>query len=137
MPKPTAGMIELTLWVHVDDAAALIEAGKRSVARDDHPTWQVGQPSPPADDPHGIIDSPAQAMVDLLMEALVRCFGYNAATALVDKVAGIADLEWSVKTWVEGAHSGYPRSDGHGGVVWACCGSTIGPPCGHRTAEPG
>lgn len=136
MTQPTTGVVELTLRVDVSDAAALIEAGQRSIARDDHPTWEVGQPSPAAADPDGIIDSPAQAMVDLLLEGLVRCFGYNGTTALVDQVAGIADLAWTVKSWVEGADGSYPRGDGHGGLVWACCRSTIGPPCGHRTADP-
>jgi hypothetical protein len=27
----------------------------------------------------------------------------------------------------------WPRSDGVGGIFWACCASTIGPPCGHRS----
>jgi hypothetical protein len=134
--QPTTGVVEITLRVDVSDAAALIEAGQRSIARDNHPTWEVGQPSPTADDPDGIIDSPAQAIVDLLMEGLVRCFGYNGAAALIDKVASVADLEWTVKTWVADAGDRYPRGDGHGGLVWACCASTIGPPCRHRTTDP-
>jgi hypothetical protein len=30
--------------------------------------------------------------------------------------------------------STYPRADGRGRLVWACCESSIGRPCGHQTA---
>jgi hypothetical protein len=92
------GTVQVHLIVPVDDADALIRAGRRSIARD-HQPWQFGQPSPAAEDPDGIIDSPAQAIVDLLMEAFVRCYGYNGATPLVDPVGGIADLQWGDRTW--------------------------------------
>jgi hypothetical protein len=67
-------VVEITLRVDVDDAEALIAAGKRSTARDGPTDWEPAQPSPAADDPGNIIDGPAQAVVDLLMEGLVRCF---------------------------------------------------------------
>jgi hypothetical protein len=35
------------------------------------------------------------------------------------------------------AATGYPRRDEHGRTVWACCESTIGPPCGHLTPPDG
>jgi hypothetical protein len=99
--RPTSGVAELHLRVPVGDAEALVAAGKRLIARDNHPTWQVGQPSPAADDPEGIIDSPAQAIIDLLMEGFVRCFGYNGATPLVDQVIGIEDMQWGRRIWTE------------------------------------
>jgi len=96
----TAGVIDITLRVLVGDAAALIAAGRRSVARDNH-GWDLGQPLPPAEDPDQVIDGPAQAMVDLLMEGMVRCFRpmVTAPDPLVDKVTGIEDMQWGERTW--------------------------------------
>jgi hypothetical protein len=96
-----AGVVEITLRVDVDDAEALIAAGKRSTARDGPTDWEPGQPSPAADDPGNIIDGPAQAVVDLLMEGLVRCFQplSHDPDPLVDKVDGIADISWAEKRW--------------------------------------
>jgi hypothetical protein len=94
------GTVQVTVRFTVSDADALLDAGRRSVARDGI-DWQPGQPSPVADDPDGIIDTPAQAVVDLLIEGLVRCFRPfdHSAAPLVDQVRGLEDMEWGARSW--------------------------------------
>ena len=82
------GHVILTVRIDVDDPDAFVEAGRRSVDRDDQ--WLVGQPTPASTD-REVIDSPEQAAADLLVEAWVRCYGSDSprgARPLIDQVDG-------------------------------------------------
>lgn len=68
------GHVMLNIRIDVDDVDGLIEAGRRSLDRDEG--WTPGQVDlEPSPERETIIDSPEQAAADLLVEAWVRCYG--------------------------------------------------------------
>jgi len=94
----TDGHVILSLRFDIDDAEAATTAGRRSYARD----LRAELPPPGSDlelpdDADVVIDGPAQAVVDLLVEAWNRCYrpagpvGLGQATGgpLIDPVDSI------------------------------------------------
>lgn len=43
--------------------------------------------------------------------------------------------DWEVSDVTDGGPVDYPRVTAQGGLEWACCVSTIGPPCHHRELQ--
>lgn len=85
-PPANHGHVMVNLRIDVSDAAALIEAGRRSVARD-LSTWMPHFPAPITFECREIITEPAQAVVDLLVEAWARCYrGYTAHPAFIEVI---------------------------------------------------
>lgn len=81
----------LNIRISVHDAAALIEAGRRSYARD-LGWWRPGMPVPPLPaDAATVIDVPASAARELLIEAFVRCY-MPYSGRLLESLAGIAEF---------------------------------------------
>lgn len=107
------GTVVLTLTINVGDAAALIDAGRRSVTRDLHLDWPAGGRIPDVlgDEvgPSGItpdaleaIQSPDQAVVDLVVEALVRCYRpHGPEGGYLDDLAGaLGEFDIIDRAWI-------------------------------------
>lgn len=104
----TRGIVDLHVRLYVDDAAALLDAGRRSTARDSG--WEPGRPVPDADDPDEVIANPADAAMELLIEGFYRCFRPMClpeikSHGLVDQVHGIEDISWGQRVWTPVAGS--------------------------------
>lgn len=90
-PPPVSGHVMLNIRISVHDAAALIEAGQRSYARD-LIRWQPGMAAPPLPpDAATIIAEPARAAADLLIEAFVRCY-MPYSGPVIESLAGIIEF---------------------------------------------
>ncbi len=89
--SPVSGHVMLSIRISMHDAAALIEAGRRSYARD-LARWRPGMATPPLPaDAAAIIADPARAAADLLVEALVRCY-MPYSNVVIESLAGIMEL---------------------------------------------
>ncbi len=106
---PVSGHVMLNIRISVHDAAALIEAGQRSYARD-LSQWRPGVATPPLpSDAATIIADPARAAADLLIEAFVRCY-MPYSNLLIESLAGIIEFgdvdskDWYPADEPNGAH---------------------------------
>src|SRR6266545_8242676 len=100
--SPVSGHVILNIRISVHDAAALIEAGQRSYARDlSH--WRLGIATPPLPrDAATIIAEPARAAADLLIEAFVHCY-MPYSGPVIESLAGIIEFgDVDSKDWYPG-----------------------------------
>jgi hypothetical protein len=105
--SPGSGHVTLNVRISVHDAAALIEAGQRSYARD-LSQWQPGMTTPPLPpDAATIIADPARAAADLFIEAFVRCY-MPYSNLVIESLAGIIEFgDIDSKDW-------YPAGEPNG-----------------------
>lgn len=104
-PEPVAGTVVVTLTIAVPDAVALIAAGRRSVTRDLVTYWPPGsragdhQVTPDAVE---AIQSPDQAVVDLVVEAIARCYQpANVGPAYLDDLEPVlGDMDVLNREWI-------------------------------------